>query len=129
MSDLIKQLRERIEELEEELRQLREAIAPADNPFLRVMSRQNAALLMGLYSRRTATYALLDAIGSETGRLDRGEGDEYAHHRVKVAMHKLRKKLREHGIEFYTITGIGYYLDDENKAKLKQMMEKKDGLP
>jgi hypothetical protein len=129
MSDLIKQLRERIEELEEELRQLREAIAPADNPFLRVMSRQNAALLMGLYSRRTATYALLDAIGSETGRLGRGEGEDYAHHRVKVAMHKLRKKLREHGIEFYTVTGIGYYLDDENKAKLKQMMEKKNGLP
>ena len=122
-------LYERIAVLEEELRQLREAIAPADNPFLRVMSRQHAALLMGLYSRRTATYALLDAIGSETGRLGRGEGEDYAHHRVKVAMHKLRKKLREHDIEFYTVTGIGYYLDDENKAKLKQMMEKKDGLP
>ena len=127
MSDLVRELRERIEELEEEVRQLREAIAPADNPFLRVMSRQHASLLMGLYSRRTATYALLDAIGSETGRLGRGEGEDYAHRRVKVAMHKLRKKLREHGIEFYTITGIGYYLDDENKAKLKQMMEKKDG--
>ena len=127
--DIILKLRDRIEELEEELRQLREAIAPADNPFLRVMSRQHASLLMGLYSRRTATYALLDAIGSETGRLGRGEGEDYAHHRVKVAMHKLRKKLREHGIEFYTVTGIGYYLDDENKAKLKQMMEKKDGLP
>jgi hypothetical protein len=127
--DIILKLRDRIEELEEELRQLREAIAPADNPFLRVMSRQHASLLMGLYSRRTATYALLDAIGSETGRLGRGEGEDYAHHRVKVAMHKLRKKLREHDIEFYTVTGIGYYLDDDNRAKLEKLMEKKDGLP
>jgi hypothetical protein len=127
--DTILKLRERIGVLEEELRQLRKAIVPADNPLLYRMSRQHASLLMGLYSKRIATYAFLDAIGSETGRLSRGEGEDYAHHRVKVAMHKLRKKLREHDIEFYTVTGIGYYLDDENKAKLKQMMEKKDGLP
>jgi hypothetical protein len=118
-------LYERIAVLEEELRQLRDALAPGDNPFLRVFSRQHAALLMGLYSKRTATYALLDAIGSETGRLGRGEGEDYAHHRVKVAMHKLRKKLREHGIEFFTITGVGYYLDDENKAKVEMLMGEK----
>jgi len=90
------------------------------------LARQHAALLWGLYSRRTATYALLDAIGSETGHLGRGEGEDYAHHRVKVAMHKLRKKLREHGIEISTIRGVGYYLDDENKAKVEMLMEKKD---
>lgn len=119
-------LYERIAVLEEELRQLREAIAPADNPLLRIMPRQHAALLMGLYSRRTATYALLDAIGAETGHLGRGEGEDYAHHRVKVAMHKLRKKLREHGIEFHTITGVGYYLDDENKTKVEMLMGEKN---
>jgi len=125
----IRQLQRRIEilkyqfeEVSEELRQLREAIAPADNPFLRLFARQHAALLMGLYSRRTATYALLDAIGSETGHLRRGEGEDYAHHRVKVAMHKLRKKLREHGIEFHTITGVGYFLDDENRMKVEKLM-------
>jgi hypothetical protein len=128
MSDarLIRQLYDRIAVLQEELRQLREAIAPADNPLLRMMSRQHAALLMGLYSRRTATYALLDAIGAETGHLNRGEGEDYAHHRVKVSMHKLRKKLREHGVEFFTITGVGYYLDDENRAKVEKLMEGKD---
>jgi hypothetical protein len=128
MSDdrLIRQLYDRIAVLQEELRQLREAIAPADNPLLRMMSRQHAALLMGLYSRRTATYALLDAIGAETGHLGRGEGEDYAHHRVKVAMHKLRKKLREHGVEFFTITGVGYYLDDENRVKVEKLMEGKD---
>lgn len=115
-------LYERIAVLEEELRQLREAIAPTDNPFLHLLARQHAALLWGLYSRRTATYALLDAIGSETGHLGRGEGEDYAHHRVKVAMHKLKKKLREHGIEVSVIRGVGYYLDDENKAKVGKLM-------
>jgi hypothetical protein len=119
-------LRERIAVLEEELRQLRDALAPGDNPFLRVFSRQHAALLWGLYSRRTATYALLDAIGAETGHLGRGEGEDYAHHRVKVAMHKLRKKLREHGIEISVIRGVGYFLDDENRTKVEKLMEKKN---
>jgi hypothetical protein len=124
-SDHSAPLRERIAILEEELRQLREAIAPADNPFGHLFARQHAALLFGLYSRRTATYALLDAIGSETGHLGRGEGEDYAHHRVKVAMHKLRKKLREHGIEFFTITGVGYYLNDENRTKVEMLMGEK----
>jgi hypothetical protein len=34
--------------------------------------------------------------------------------------------MREYGIEIKTWRGIGYYLDDENKAKLKALMEKKD---
>jgi len=120
-SDHSAPLRERIAILEEELRQLREAMAPAGNPFLRVLPRQHAALLMGLYSRRTATFAYLDAIGAETGQLRRGDGEDYAYHRVKIAMHKLRKKLREHGIEVSVIRGVGYYLDDENKAKVAKL--------
>lgn len=118
-------LKQQIYILEEELRQLREAIAPADNPFLHLFARQHAALLMGLYIRRTATYAYLDMIGAETGRLNRGEGEDYAYHRVKIAMHKLRKKLREHGIEVSTIRGVGYFLDDENKTKVEMLMGEK----
>ena len=123
---IIRQLTKRIEILTEELRQLREDLVPSDNPFLRILPRQHAALLMGIYSKRIATYAYLDAINSETGHLNRGEGDDYARRRVKVAVFKLKKKLRLHGIEISTCRGLGYYLDDENKAKLKQLMEKKD---
>jgi len=115
-------LKQYISVLEKELRQLREAIAPAGNPFLRVLPRQHAALLMGLYSRPTATFAYLDAIGAEAGQLRRGEGEDYAYHRVKIAIHKLRKKLREHGIEVSAIRGVGYYLDDENKTKVEMLM-------
>ena len=112
--------------LEEELRQLRAGLVDPDNPFQYLFSRQHAALLNGLYRKKLATFFYLDAIGSETGHLNRGEGEDYAHHRAKVAIHKLKKKLREHGIEVRTRRGLGYYLDDENKAKLKQLMEKKD---
>ena len=122
MSDLVRQLRERIDLLEEQIRQLREDLVPVNNPFLHTFSRQHAALLMGIYSKRTATYAYLDAINSETGHLGRGEGEDYARRRVKVAVFKLKKKLRLYGIEISTCRGLGYYLDDENKTKVEMLM-------
>jgi len=115
-----------IGKLEEELRQLREDLVPVDNPFVRLFSYQHSALLLGIYSKRLATYAFLDAICSRSGHISRGDGDDYARHRVKVAIFKLKKKLREHGIEVCTRRGLGYYLDDENKAKLKQLIGGKD---
>ena len=127
MSDaIIRHLRERIDVLEEEMRQLRQDIVPVNNPFLHLFSYQHSALLLGIYSKNLSTYAFLDAICSNTGRINRGEGEDYARHRVKVALHKLKKKLREHGIDVCTRRGLGYYLDDENRAKLKKLMEGKD---
>ena len=53
-----------IGKLEEELRQLREDLVPVNNPFLHLFSYQHSALLLGIYSKRLATYAYLDAICS-----------------------------------------------------------------
>lgn len=114
-----------IGKLEEELRQLREDLVPVNNPFLHLFSYQHSALLLGIYSKRLATYAYLDAICSRSGHISRGEGEDYARHRVKVALHKLKKKLREHGIEVCTRRGLGYYLDDENRTKLEKLMGEK----
>lgn len=111
-----------IGKLEEELRQLREDLVPVNNPFLHLFSYQHSALLLGIYSKRLATYAYLDAICSRSGHISRGEGEDYARHRVKVAVFKLKKKLREHGIEVCTRRGLGYYLDDENRTKLEKLM-------
>lgn len=122
----IRQLRKRINFLEEELRQLREDLVPVKNPFWHLFSYQHSALLLGIYSKRLATYAFLDAICSQSGHINRGEGEDYARRRVKVALHKLKKKLREHGIEVCTRRGLGYYLNDENRAKLEKLMEGKD---
>ena len=124
---LIRQLYERISLLEEQLRQFREDLVQPNNPFLHLFSYQHSALLMGLYNKRMATYAFLDCINSESGNRRRGEGEDYARHRVKVALYKLKKKLRLHGVEVCTRRGLGYYLDDENRAKVEKLMEKKDG--
>jgi hypothetical protein len=128
MSDarLIRQLYDRINLLEEQLRQLREDLVPPNNPFLHIFSYQHAALLLGIYGKHLATYSFLDAICSKTGHIGRGEGEDYARHRVKVAIYKLKKKLREHDIEVCTRRGLGYYLDDENRAKVEKLMEKKN---
>lgn len=122
---LIRQLYDRVNLLEEQLRQIREDIVPVNNPFLHLFSYQHSALLLGIYSKNLSTYAYLDAICSKTGRIGRGDGDDYARHRVKVAIFKLKKKLREHGIDVCTRRGLGYYLDDENRAKLEKLMGEK----
>ena len=114
-----------IGQLEEDLRQLREDLVPVNNPFLHLFSYQHSALLLGIYSKQLATYAFLDAICSRSGQINRGEGEDYARRRVKVAIFKLKKKLREHGIEVCTRRGLGYYLDDENRAKLETLMGEK----
>ena len=126
MSDLVQQLRNRIEELEEENRQLREDMRQPENPFIKILSRQQAALLMGIYKRQPATYAYLDNLTEEHGKYNRYEGEMHITLRTKVAVWKLRNVLRSCDIEINVLRGVGYYLDDENKSKLKQLMEKKD---
>jgi hypothetical protein len=46
--------------------------------------------------------------------------------RTKVAVWKLRNVLRSCDIEINVLRGVGYYLDDENKAKLRKLMGMKD---
>ena len=125
----IRQLRERIVELEEEVRQLRAEMVPTDATFLGFLSKNETTLLMGIYSRPVADYAYLDRITEQGDRYNRYTDINHESLRARVSVWKLRKKMRMLGIEIKTWRGIGYYLDDENKAKLKQMMEKKDGLP
>ena len=116
---------DRIAELEEELRQLRADLAQASAAFVGVLSPQQSALLMGIYGRPMASYAYLDHITEDHGKYNRYEGEMHQTLRTKVAVWKLRQRLKPYGIEIKTWRGVGYYLDDENKAKLKQLMEKK----
>jgi DNA-binding response OmpR family regulator len=127
-ADTIRELRERIAELEEEVRQLRADMVPTDATFLNFLSKNQMKLLLGIYNRPIADYAYLDRITEQSDRYNRYTDVEHEDLRVRVSIWKLRKKMREYGIEIKTWRGIGYYLDDENKAKLKQLMEKKNGL-
>jgi DNA-binding response OmpR family regulator len=126
MSDLVQQLRNRIEELEEEVRQLREDMGHGDSAFVDILSRQQLALLLAINKRPMATYAYLDHVSEDHGKYNRYEGEMHQTLRTKVAVWKLRQRLKPHGIEIKTWRGVGYYLDDADKAKLKQLMEKKD---
>lgn len=125
MSDLVRELRERISELEEEVRQLRADMVPTDATFLNFLSKNQMKILLGIYSRPVADYAYLDRITEQGDRYNRYTDINHEDLRVRVSIWKLRKKMREYGIEIKTWRGIGYYLDDENKAKLKALMEKK----
>ena len=124
MSDAgtIRKLRERIETLEEEIRQFHEDSADIDSIFTGVLSRQQLALLMAINKRPLAPYSYLDHVTEDHGKYNRYEGAMHQTLRTKVAVWKLRKKLKPYGIEIKTWRGVGYYLDDDNKAKLKQLM-------
>ena len=126
MNDLVRELRDRIAELEEEVRQLREDMVQTNAAFLNFLSKNQVKLLMGIYSRPVADYAYLDRITEQGDRYNRYTDINHEALRNRVSIWKLRQKMREHGIEIKTWRGIGYYLDDENKAKLKALMEKKD---
>jgi len=126
MTDLVQQLRERIAELEEEVRQLRADMVPTDATFLDFLSKNQMKLLLGIYSRPIADYAYLDRLTEQGDRYSRYTDINHESLRNRVSIWKLRKKMREYGIEIKTWRGIGYYLDEENKAKLKRLMEKKD---
>jgi len=125
-AETIRKLRDRIADLEEEIRQLREDTVYVDSTFAAILTKQHAALLMGIYKRDIAPFAYLDNITEEYGKYNRYEGKRHQSLRTKVAVWKMRKALKPYGIEIKTWRGVGYYLDDENKAKLKQLMEKKD---
>jgi len=125
-ADTVRELRDRIAELEEEIRQLRTDMIPTDATFLGVLSKQELTILMGIYSRPIADYAYLDRITEHGDRYNRYTDIHHELLRARVSVWKLRKKMRMYGVEIKTWKSIGYYLDEENKAKLKTLMEKKD---
>jgi phage shock protein A len=126
VNDLVRELRDRIAELEEEIRQLRTDMITTDATFLGILSKNQIKILLGIYSRPVADYAYLDRITEQGDRYNRYTDVNHEDLRVRVSVWKLRKKMRQHDIEIKTWRGIGYYLDAEGKAKLKQLMGKKD---
>jgi len=112
--------------LELELNKVNEEEVQASLAFAGVLTKLELVLLLGIARKDVAQWSYLDNITEQNGKYDRYGGEMHQTLRTKVAVWKLRKKMREYGIEIKTWRGIGYYLDDENKAKLKQLMEKKD---
>jgi hypothetical protein len=116
---------DRIAELEEEVRQLRAALAPTTGAFVGFLSKNETKILMGIYSRPVADYAYLDRITEQGDKYNRYTDINHESLRNRASVWKLRQKMRQHGVEIRTWRGVGYYLDAKDKAKLKQMMEAK----
>lgn len=126
MTQTVQSLLNRIAELEEEVRQLRDDMAQTNLGFLHFLSKNQMKILMGIYSRPVATYAYLDSITEQSDQYNRYMDINHEALRSRVSIWKLRQKMRQYGIEIKTSWGVGYYMDGENKAKLKALMEKKD---
>ena len=125
-AETIRDLRMKVALLELELNKVNEEEVQASLAFAGVLTKLELVLLLGIARKDVAQWSYLDNITEQNGKYDRYGGEMHQTLRTKVAVWKLRKKMREYGIEIKTWRGIGYYLDDENKAKLKQLMEKKD---
>jgi hypothetical protein len=125
-AEIIRNLRDRIAELEEELHQLREDTVKVDWVLLGNLSKQQSALLVAISRLDIAPYGYLDHVSEDHGKYNRYEGQMHQTLRTKVAVWKLRQKLRPYGIEVKTHRGMGYSMDDESKAKLRALMEKKN---
>lgn len=120
-------LRERIEYLEEELRQIREDISPVKNPFKGKfgLTIQHAALAYALYRHTLCAGPHLDRVTEENSRLTRGGDYGLVMNRTKVAICKLRKTFKELGVNIHTVHGVGYYIDEAGKQRLRKLLKKK----
>jgi DNA-binding response OmpR family regulator len=125
-AEIIKDLRMKVALLEIELNKVNEEEVQASRVFASILTKLELVLLLGIARREVAQWSYLDNITEQNGKYDRYGGEMHQTLRTKVAVWKMRKKLKPYGIEIKTWRGIGYYLDDDNKAKLKALMEKKD---
>jgi DNA-binding MarR family transcriptional regulator len=119
---------DRIEELEEELRQFKEDIAPTDNPFFGMfdLTRQQMSILYALYRSNVCTDKQLDRVTQVYGRDFRGEEEGAVCNRTKVAICKIRAKLRKTGVDIKNIWGFGYMIVEADKAKLTALLNNQD---
>ena len=118
-------LRERIAHLEEELRQLREDITPPRNPFIGRLglTPQLAEIVHALHRSDKCSQALLDRVTEATGHTRRGDEEGLVCNRTKVALTKIRKRLKPYGVGIRTIWGFGYAMPDDDKRKLTAILK------
>ena len=123
----VKSLRERIDYLEEEIRQLKSDLRPLHNPFAGKfgLTAQQSCILYMLYNSFTGvcTQGQLDRVTEANGREVRGADEGHVSIRTKVAICKVRKCLAKHGVEIQTVWGYGYGLLPVDKDKLTALLE------
>ena len=129
-----RQLRERVEELEEEVRQLREQLhgqLPTTERVVQVRDmlgvlRGEVYVMLALLERspRVVTKEQLLSTYAHYSQLVGGGRDviDLDHRQMTVRVHRLRKALRPHDVNIRTIWGTGYLLSVEGAAKFRALM-------
>ena len=125
----VRSLRERIDHLEEEIRQMRDILMPPDNPFLGRfgLSPQQATIINALYKNNGELPSKrLDQLTVVFAKVTRNEDLPLSYGRARVVVSKTRQKLRGYGICIVHHHGFGYRISPEDKQKLKDMLESAD---
>jgi two-component system, cell cycle response regulator CtrA len=114
-----RRLRDRIEELEETIRQLREPLPPAYRlPRQWGLTPREADLLIVLFTARLP-YSHRDAImDAMYGGLDDQANDRI----IDVWINKIRKKLKPFGIRVESKWGHGYGLSEGTKQIIRNSL-------
>jgi two-component system cell cycle response regulator CtrA len=116
------ELKVRIEELEEENRQLKQQLATLfEMPHALGLSGTEGRILAYIFkqSPRTAHLERLCFVI--------WPGRSITKEMINVYLFRIRKKLKPFGIELQTIYGEGYFLDIVSAAKLKALIQKETG--
>lgn len=118
----IVKLRQRIEELEEENRWLRDQMTatPDGGRFHCLgLTVTEEKILSAIYNVSPGTIST-DRLAGMTGR--RKDPDEMTNPRgnVNVYIWRLRKKLRPMGVHIRTAWDVGFFIDAESKNKLEE---------
>lgn len=122
----VRSLRERIDYLEEEIRQMREILMPPDNPFLGRfgLSPQQATVINALYKNNGELPAKrLDQLMIEFAHQDRSEILTHSYGRARVAVSHTRRKLSRYGVSIVHHHGFGYRISQDDKQRLKELLE------
>lgn len=105
-------LHARIDELEEEVRQLKEAFAPKIAFPLSWQLEQRESVILSALHRTSGSYITPEALLLRIA----GFAEDQDESHVVVWVGRLRKKLARQGIEIVTRTNQGYALDAKSRA-------------
>lgn len=122
----VRSLRERIDHLEEEIRQMRDILMPPDNPFLGRfgLSPQQATIINALYKNNgELPTKRIDQLMLEFARQNRGEVLSLSYGRARVAVSHTRRKLSRYGVCIVHHHGFGYRISQADKERLKELLE------
>jgi DNA-binding response OmpR family regulator len=84
-----------------------------------------ACLLHMLYRSHVCSQDQLDRVTEVTGNQRRGDDEGLVANRTKVAICKLRARLKKYDIELQTLWGFGYQLLPTDKEKLAKILKTK----